>query len=86
MENNKLPNMYQVPGIRYIMFCMFVCGNLNRRPHVPVETIHTLSHSFEKYTTLVSYIYIDVARNSRTRILETVVNLCALVGSEIDSI
>ena len=70
LEHNKLPNMYQVYHVLY------VCGNANRRHHV-VETIRSHTHFFY---------YIDVARNSRTRILVTVVNLCTLVGSETDSI
>ena len=65
--------MYQVSGI----YVLYVCGNVNRRHHV-AEAIR--SHNCLKKT-----LYIDVARNSRTRILVTVVNLSALVVSEIDS-
>ena len=73
LEHTKLPNMYQVYNVVY------VCGNVNRRYHY-VEALR--SHTqFEKYILL----HIDVSRNSRTRILVTVVNLCALVVSEIDS-
>ena len=51
---------------------------MNRRHHI-VVTIRSDTH-------LEKTLYIDVAGNSRTRILVTVVNLGALVVSEIDSI
>ena len=72
LEHNKLPNMYQIYHVLY------VCGNVNRRHHV-VETIRS-------HTQLKKTLYIDVARNLRTRILITVVNMRALIVSEIDSI
>ena len=49
--------MYQVSGI----YVLYVCGNVNRRHHV-AEAIR--SHNCLKKT-----LYIDVARNSRTRII-----------------
>ena len=65
-----------VSGI-YIMFCTFVViwtdVIMLWRPYIP-------SHTHLKKT-----LYMDVARNSPTRILVTVVNLCALVVSQIDS-
>ena len=71
LKHAKLPNMYQVYHLLYL------CGSVNRRHHV-VEAIRSHAH-------LKKTLNIDVARNSRTRILVTVVNLCALVVSEIDS-
>ena len=59
---------------------LYVCGNVNRR-HDVVETIHTCA-----LTILWKTLYLDVAKNSRTRILVTVVTLCALEISEIDPI
>ena len=71
LGHTKLPNMYQVYHV------MYVCGNVNRC-HYVVEAI--CSHNHLKNT-----LYIEVARNSCTRILVTVVNLYTLVVSEIDS-
>ena len=50
--------------IRYIMFCMFVCGNVNRRHHV-VETIHNnmRSHTLFFAEDITEYTSRKLARN-----------------------